>query len=829
MKKIFFLSAAFCYCLIAAAQSKITIRVVSNSLEPIGFALVKIQETNQSDFTSDNGYISFSNISNDEINVEISALGYQPKIEKLNLKERLTNTNFITIKLTVKYNLIQEVQIQASRVSEKSGVAFQNLNSKYIKSNNIGTDIPTLLNNQTSIVSTTDNGTGVGYSYMRIRGTDAQRTNVTINGIPFNDAESQGVYFVNMPDLLSSVGSIQIQRGVGSVSNGSAAFGASINMQTEGLNENPYAEVALGGGSYNFNKQTVKIGTGLINHKVSADLRLSHIGTDGYINNSKSNLSSYYGALGYYGKYTNIKFITFSGTEKTSLSYNGIPEAALKKNKTQLDAFYANNYFSYPTREDSINLFDADRRYNSILYENEDDNYKQSHYQLHYAFQKNKWHANVSGHYTKGAGYYEQYKFDQKFKKYGLPNAINPSDSSIIKSSDIIRQKHLDNDFIGAIASLRYQLNNQINFTLGGSYNTYSGLHFGKVLWSKSATQTANFPFEYYRNKANKTEAASYLKVNYQAIKHLNIGAEIQIRKVQHSMKGLADDQSTKDTSLNVNYTPFINPRLSVSYDITPALNAYAFYGRALKEPNRDDFKSAPAKSQPKVEELNNVECGLRYTSNFISANINYYYMLYKNQLVLTGLLNDVGDQYRTNVSNSYRQGLELELNSNINKFVSIGANATFSENKITNYTDVIPDFWTGDLISEKLSSTNISYSPNLIAGLNITSRPLKNLDVVFNAKHVGRQYLDNTGNINKSIKPYTTGDLRIAYSYSRQWLKQATIYFQVNNLWNTQYVSNGYTVNYYLDKTNDSKKYIDNYYLVQAPIHFIMGTTITF
>ncbi len=826
MKKKCFAYLGLITALYTHAQSKLVVEVLTNAATPIELAQVKIQESGQSDFSLENGKVVFQNVPSDLIRLEINAFGYYSKVESIDLSNMNNKVKWITVKLQVKYNLISEIQIEATRAKEKSGIAFQNLNAQTIKRNNVGTDIPLLLNNQTSVVSTTDNGTGVGYSSMRIRGTDAQRTNVTINGVPFNDPESQGVYFVNMPDLLSSVGSIQIQRGVGSAASGSGAFGASINMQTEGLSEKAYTEIGLSGGSYGFNKQTLKLGTGLINDKIAADIRLSHIGSKGYVNNSATELLSYFGTLGYYGKHANLKFITFAGKEKTGLSYNGIPEAALNGDKDKLQAFYDNNSFSYPTKADSQNLFSGDRKYNSILYNNEDDNYTQSHYQLHYAYKKRELGINISGHYTKGAGYYEQYKFDQKFKKYGLPNAISQVDTSLIKSSDLIRQKHLNNDFAGIITSIAYQASAHLDFTFGASYNTYNGLHFGKVLWTKTPTAINAFPFEYYDNNSKKTEAASYIKINYQAFKKLHLGGELQARQVHYTMNGLIDEQGIADTSLNLSFTPFINPRLSISYDILNQLNIYGFYGKASKEPNRDDYKSSPYNKSPKVETLNNFEAGLRFQSKFISANLNYYNMQYKNQLVLTGLLNDVGDQYRTNVDNSYRQGIEIELNAAINKKVVLSANATFSENKILDYTDVVPDFVTENSISQTYKSTAIAYAPNTIANINVTYTPIKKLNLFFNLKHVGQQYLDNTENADKAIKAYSVGDFRINYVLNKSWLKNADCFIQFNNVFNTNYVSNGYSVNYFL---GSDKKYVDNYYLVQAPFNFIIGTNITF
>ncbi len=826
MKKKFLACLGLISALYTHAQTKLVVQVNSNAATPIELANVKIQETNSSDFTLENGTVVFKNVPNTLLNIELSAFGYLSKIEQVDLTNNTEKFKWIKVKLQVKYNLIQEVQIAATRAKEKSGIAFQNLNAQTIKRNNIGTDIPLLLNNQTSVVSTTDNGTGVGYSSMRIRGTDAQRTNITINGIPFNDAESQGVYFVNMPDLLSSVGSIQIQRGVGSAASGSGAFGASINMQTEGLSEKAYTEIGLSGGSFGFNKQTLKFGTGLINEKIAADVRLSHIGSNGYVNNANTELLSYFATIGYYSKYSNLKFISFAGTEKTGLSYNGIPEAALSGDKNKLQAFYNNNSSYYPTVADSQNLFSGDRRYNSILYDNEDDNYKQSHYQLHYAYKKNELGINVSGHYTKGMGYYEQYKFGQSFKKYGLPNALSQIDTSIVENSDVIRQKHLDNDFAGLITSIAYKLSDRLDFTFGANYNSYSGLHFGKVLWTKTPTSMNIFPVEYYRNNAKKTEAAGFLKVNYTPIQKLNISAELQARQVNYTMNGLADEQSIADTNINLSFSPFINPRLSISYDIFNQLNVYGFYGRSSKEPNRDDYRSAPFNKSPKIEELNNFEGGIRFQSKYINANVNYYNMQYKNQLVLTGLLNDVGDQYRTNVARSYRQGLEIEIQSVLNKKLILAANATLSQNKILDYTNVVIDYNSFESITQFYKNTDISYSPSVVGNFNVNYTPIKNLHLWFNLKHVGLQYLDNTGSTNKSIPAYTVGDFRINYNISKNWLKNADCFVQFNNIFNAKYVSNGYSVNYFLGPEN---KITDNYFLVQAPFNFIIGTVITF
>jgi iron complex outermembrane recepter protein len=828
MKNFIFLAFNLAILCMGNAQNKLTIKVISSSLEPIPMCLVKIQETDYSDFTDDNGLIQLKDIPSQNIGLIVNAFGYEPKLEKLDLTQIDNKHHFISIMLKAKYNILQEVQVEASRVNEKSGVAFQNVNAKTIKANNIGIDVPLFLNTQTSVVSTTDNGTGVGYSYMRIRGTDGQRTNVTVNGIPFNDAESQGVYFVNMPDLLSSVNSIQIQRGVGSATNGAGAFGASINMQTEGLNEKPYGEVALGTGSFGFNKQTIKAGTGLINDQFAADLRLSHIGTKGYIDRSGSELLGYFASLGYYGKNNNLKFISFSGNEVTRLSYNGISGAALSGNKDSLQRFYDLNAYYYPTQKDSLNLFNAGRTYNSFLYENEKDRYIQSHYQLHYAHRWENFRLNVSAHYTKGAGYFEQYKNDQSFKKYGLPNAISQIDSSLVKRSDIIRQKHLDNDFSGMIASFNYKIHPKVNLIAGGAYNYYNGRHFGKVLWSKVPTAFNTYPSIYYNNQAEKIDASAYLKTSIDLTQKLSMNAELQWRQVYYQLNGLADEQGVADTSLSPSFKPFLNPRLSFNYEWTPYFSLYAFYGRANKEPNRDDFKSSPYKQSPKVETLDNIEAGARYINDRLSLNLNYYLMNYKNQLVLTGLLNDVGDQYRTNVLRSQRQGVELDAQIKATKTLMIALNSTFSNNVIFNYTDIVPNYSGNDLflIKTDYKQTPISYSPDLIANVNIQYEPYKYLQLMLNSKYVGKQYLDNTGSDNKVIPAYSMTDFRIAYTIKNNRIKQANIYLQLNNILNQKYVSNGYTVNYYY---GSPQKYIDNYYTVQAPFNWVLGTVITF
>lgn len=810
MKKIFFLTVAIILTINCFSQLSVSGIIKDSLSNPIPGATVRIVNTYKGAITDNNGYYELNNVPK-TYSLEVSCIGFKTYTTKV--VEHSNTLNFI---LQPSTENLKALIVTATRVKKNSPIAHTNISSKEFEKSNLGQDIPFLLQNSVSIVSTSDAGAGVGYTGFRLRGSDATRINVTVNGIPLNDGESQGVFWVNMPDFASSTENIQIQRGVGSSTNGAGAFGGSVNMQTNTLKEKAYGELSTSYGSFNTQKYTTKMGTGLLNGKWAFDGRASYIKSDGYIDRASSDLKSYYVSGGYYDEKLNIKMIHFAGHEKTYQSWWGTPEGRITGNEKVMQTHAINNGLD---SSQTYNLLNSGRTYNYYEYDNETDNYGQNHYQLHITNQFNqKISGNVSFHYTKGQGYYEQYRKKDDFVDYGLPSLIIGNDT--ITTTDLIRRRWLDNDFYGIVYNLKYE-NTKFNIVLGGGYNEYDGDHFGEIIWAEYAN-TSNIRDRYYDNFGFKTDLNSYIKINYYITKKLNMFADMQIRTVNYTTKGIDSDLRT--ISIDTNFV-FFNPKFGLSYNLSNKLRTYASVSVGNREPVRNDFVDNPANKQPKHETLVDYECGLDYKTNKVFLQSNFYYMDYTNQLVLTGELNDVGSSIRTNVDKSYRVGIELIANLLISKKIKLNFNSTFSQNKIENFTEVLYDYTNGfEVIENKYTNTDIAFSPNTISAVNIIYTPIKSLNFMLQGKYVGQQYLDNTSNSYRTIDAYYTLDARVSYTLFPKNINELTLNLMANNILNNLYSSNGYTYSYiYGDLITE------NFYYPQAGTNFLVGLTAKF
>ncbi len=702
--------------------------------------------------------------------------------------------SFSQDKDSTKVNKLDEVLVSATRVTSKTPMTFSDFSKKEIANRNLGQDIPILINFLPSVVTTSDAGNGFGYTGIRVRGSDATRVNVTINGIPYNDSESQGTYFVNMPDFASSLQSVQLQRGVGTSTNGSSAFGASLNMQTESYSEKASGEINNSFGSFNSRKHTVKFSTGLLDNKFELAGRLSKLQSDGFVDRAFSDLKSYFLQGTFVGKTTLIKALVFGGTEKTYQAYYGLED----KEKLQNDRTY------------NVAGMYEDANGETQFYDNQTDNYQQDHYQLHWneKFSEN-WNTNLAVHYTKGKGYYESYKVDADLAKYGLETNLTP----VVTSTDLINQQWLDNDFYGTTFSLNYK-NDKLDFIFGGSANKYEGKHFGKVLWAKEV-QIAKFQQKYYDDFATKTDATIFAKVNYLITEKWNIFGDLQIRQVAYKA-----DFNPSDL-INKNYT-FFNPKAGITYTISKNANVYASYAKANREPNRTDFENG----KPKPESLDDYELGWRFANSKTIININGFYMLYANQLVLTGAIDEVGSPIRTNVGSSYRAGIEVDASIKFSDKIAMKPNFTISQNKNKDF------YFQRDGILQNLGNTTIAFSPNLIFGNQLLVSPIKNLEIGLLSKFVGDQYMGNIDSKNSKLKSYAVNDLSISYEIIPKTIfKSITINALINNIFSHKYESNGYFYTFDDDYSNPPiiKTVEGAGFYPQAGINFLVGLNLRF
>ncbi len=682
---------------------------------------------------------------------------------------------------------IEEVLISGVRAKDKNPITFTNMSKAQIAPRNLGQDIPILLNYLPSVVSTTDAGAGIGYTYMRVRGSDGSRINVTLNGVPFNDSESQGTFFVNLPDFASSLESMQLQRGVGTSTSGAGAFGASLNLQTKAAQQNSYAEIANSIGSFGTLKHTLAFGTGLHNN-FEMNARISKITSDGFIDRASSDLFGYYFDANYITKNTIVKAIAFGGKEKTYQAWNGLEdEEKLKNDRTYNSAGQYTDEFG-----------------NTQFYDDETDNYWQNHFQLHWNEKlSSKWQSNLAFHYTLGKGYFEQYREDENFSDYVLPDFNGNT------STDLVRKRWLDNAFYGTTFSLNYK-NKTTDIIIGGAANKYEGKHFGEVVWTQFYVPTTN---KYYNNFGNKNDVNFYSKASQQ-IGKINVFADFQYRMVFYQAN------SIKFNDVNDTFR-FFNPKAGITYTLNKVSSIYGYFGIANKEPRRDDYESGSVKP----ERLEDYELGYKFKSNKTALNINAFYMKYKNQLVATGALNDVGSPIFENSGKSYRAGLEIEGSIKIIQKVMLQPNITLSTNKNEDF------YFERNGILTNLGNTNIAYSPNIVVGNALTYSPINALQISFLTKYVGKQYMGNIDAKKSILADYTTSDLNINYEWKiNKGIKSIVFSGLINNIFDRTYESNGYFYTYNDNWSGPGISTIEGVgFYPQAGINFLAGINLKF
>jgi len=654
---------------------------------------------------------------------------------------------------------LDEVIVKGIRAKFSSPISYSNIYKEKLKNKNLGQDLPILLNFLPSVVTTSDAGAGIGYTGIRVRGVSPQSTNITINGIPFNDPESMGTFWVNLPDFTSSVQSLQLQRGIGTSTNGSGAFGASINILTDNISQTPYTEISSSFGSFNTRKNTIKFSTGKINDVFEFSGRFSKIDSDGYVDRAFSDLKSYFIQGTYLKGSTLIKAISFAGHEKTYQSWYGLTMDQLKEN----------------------------RRQNPYTYENEIDNYKQDHYQLHWNEKINNfWSFNLGLNYTYGRGYFEQYREDDNIDTYG---GIVSSDTNLngekTDTTDLIRRRWLDNDFYVFNSSLNF-VKNKIDLTISSSYSSYVGDHFGEVIWARTFSSNGKIRDRYYEGLGEKKDLSFFTKLLYSIDEKIEFYSDLQYRNVKYNTSGTTSD--LVNMVIDKSYG-FFNPKIGLSYKLNPNSLLYVSYARANREPNRTDYESNPD-IQP--ERLNDIEFGWRLRNKNMSLNLNSYFMLYDEQLILSGEIDDVGNPIRTNSGSSYRIGLEIENRINISELFSFETNLTLSSNKNKNIFSMV------DGALYNYGKTNISFSPSFVGSNAIIYQPSEKISLSLLSKYVGKQYMGNTDQPNSILESYFVNDLNITYSLKPEKIFQSiSINFLINNILNKEYISNGYYYTY--------------------------------
>ncbi len=764
-------------------------------------AHVSLKELNLITVTDNNGNFKFENIKKGTYTLKVTYLGFKTYSTDV----KVTKDTKINIAMTMEVLMEDEVIVTASRVGDKTPLTYSEIDSEELRRSNQGSDLPFLLQNTPSVVVTSDAGAGVGYTGMRIRGSDLTRINVTLNGIPVNDAESNLVYFVDLPDLASSVDNIQIQRGVGNSSNGAAAFGASINIKTDEQTTEPFARLSSTFGSFNTVKNTINFSSGRNNNGFNFNGRISKINSDGYIDRAYSDLFSYQLSASWSDENDFLKFMIMNGKEETYQAWNGTPKDSLATN---------------PTFNPSGMMYNKDGNFIGY-YENETDKYDQSYYQIHYAhsFSQNMT-LTASAFLTTGKGYYENYKNDKSFSSYGLPSFV--IGDTIIESVNLIQQKWLDNKYYGFNIAMNHKVG-RFDLNYGGSWNRYNGDHFGIINWAEYGVP---LNYRWYENTGNKQYYNAFISANYELNRHLNLFAEMQYRHINYSIEGIHDDLNDVTQQHIFN---FWNPKGGIFYSINDNNSAYFSIAYSNREPNRDIYTDADEIQRERVthEKLTDYELGYSYRNRKMALNANLFYMDYKDQLVMTGEINNVGNTIMTNVDKSYRLGLEGSAAFQFNRYFALDFNFALSQNKILNYVDYVDNYdadwnYLGQ-IENNLGTTDISFSPNIIGGLNFKVTPINHLDIVFQEKYVGRQYIDNTSTLSRSLDPYFVSNVNINYEWKQTLFKDLNFNLSVNNIFNNKYCSNAWVYK----AAVGGEEYIEDGYFSQAGINFMFSVII--
>ena len=706
----------------------------------------------------------------------------------------------VTQQDSTKIETLDEVLLKSVRVDADSPITHSNMDKEELKKRNLGQELPYMLNFLPSVVTTSDAGAGVGYAYIRVRGSDAPRVNVTLNGIPYNDSESQVTVWVNLPDLTSSVESLQLQRGVGTSTNGSGAFGASLNIMTDAISEKANGEFSNSFGSYNTRKHNVKFSTGLLSDHFEVSGRLSTIKSDGYIDRASSDLKSYFLQAAFLDENTSIKALAFGGRQETYQAWNGLEDPEKLEND----------------RTFNVSGMYTDTDGNIRFYDNEVDNYSQDIYQLIWNQRiNNNWNTNVSLNYTRGLGYFEQYKENQKFSNYGLePITIG---GEAINKTDLIRRRWLDNNFYAANANLNYK-DNKWDVSTGVFYSYYEGDHYGEILWARYASDS-EIRNRYYDGDAHKSEFTVFSKATYSVNDSWSVFGDLQGRFINYKTSGITSDLVEMD--MYQSYS-FFNPKAGVTYKLNPGNQFYFSYGKAHREPSRADFRE----NITTAEKLDDFELGWRFASEKTKVNTNIYYMDYKDQLVLSGELGDTGKPLRMSSGKSYRLGLEIDAEVQILDKLKTRPNIALSTNKNVDFVASID----GELVN--LGKTNISFSPSIIAGNILEYSPTQNLQLAFLSKYVGEQYMGNIDSEKSKLQSYFINDLNIVYTLDKlPWVNEVVFSALVNNIFNVKYISNGFFYTYDDDYSNPGRVSTieGSGYFPQATINFLVGATVKF
>lgn len=787
------------------AQNKLVGKIYSGN-EPVNNATILLSgETIKSIRlqSNDSGYFATDRIPVHQlVNIVVAVIGKKTYRQTIQFE---TDQQPLFIVLEDAGNTLEPLEVRAVRASDNAPFAKSEITATQIAKLNTGKDLPYILNQMPSVVVNSDAGNGVGYTGIRVRGSDASRTNVTINGIPYNDAESQGAFFVDVPDVASSASSIQVQRGVGTSTNGAGAFGATVNINTNDIHELPYVQINNTHSSFNSWKNTVATGTGLINDHFYADVRLSHISSDGYIDRASSKLQSLLFSTGYVSDKTSLKFNFISGKEKTYQAWNGVYQGNIE------DPKYGRRYNELGLKSDGT------------FYNDQTDNYVQNHYQL---FWNQKLlpnlNLNIGSFLSRGYGYYQEYKNAVNYVDYGLKPYV-PAVGDTISKTDLIQQRWLNNYFYGQTFALQYKKEND-ELTLGGAWTRYDGKHYGYILWTQNGGVPDNY--KYYGDlPAHKYDQNVYLKWMHHFDGYWNLFADAQYRHVKHVINGY-DNDPTLHVDRNFN---FFNPKVGISY-VRNGYNVFVSYALANKEPGRDDFQSRT--QQPNSERLHDFELGVAKTEKNYNWGVNLYYMRYKDQLVLTGKMNDVGAFTRINVPSSYRAGIELQGGYTFADWINANANVTFSKNKIKDFTayyEIYDDIYQSNDLEKQQAinyhNTNISFSPSIIGSGIVNIKPIKNLELSLIGKYVGKQYLDNTQDNTRKIADYYNQDIRAIYTIKTKTIRQIDIIGFVYNAFNKMYYTNGTAYTYWVDGNTAPTNY--NYYFPYAGTHYSIGVNI--
>lgn len=756
----------------ATLTGQITDKLTGESLPG---ANVFLLETRQGGSANAQGVYKIEGLEPGTYTLRISYVGYEGFTRTVQILPNIER-HVVHIQLNEAMFELTAPEVRAVRAGKRDPFTYTTLGKEELEVLNMGQDVPFLLQWTPSLVATSDAGAGIGYTGMRIRGSDQTRINVTVNGIPLNDSESQNVFWVNMPDFASSTDDIQIQRGVGTSTNGPGAFGASINLSTNKVRRESYAQARFSAGSFNTLRSSLQFGSGVLGKGFTVEGRLSQIRTDGYVDRASADLRAYYLSAAYLGEKRSLRLNVFHGNELTYQAWDGISPELAERRETR-----------------TTNMAGTERP--GSPHPNEVDDYQQTHYQLHYNEQLSRnWNLNLGLHYTRGMGFFEQYRSGQRLTNYGLPNIVIGSDT--ISRTDLIRRRWLDNHFYGIVYSAMYQSDdNRLQITIGGAANDYLGDHFGEVIWARFMGD-AEQGHRYYENDARKTDINAFVKANYRLTERLYVYGDLQQRRVDYRFEGPDNDGLVLDQQAVLH---FFNPKAGAFLQLNDNRELYVSGAVAQREPNRRDFTDASPSSRPGPETLYNAELGYRQRGQLLSFELNGYYMYYRDQLVLSGRLNDVGAYTRINVPESYRLGLEFSSRADVDNW-HVQGNATISQNRITEFTEYVDNWDDGGQITIDRRGSDLAFSPNLIAAIELgytffrkPDQAGSGLEIALLNKYVGSQYLDNSSDQATRLEAYWASDFRIRYALNPSWCEFLNLSLVVQNVFDQLYSSNGW------------------------------------